>query len=288
MLFIMNKLPDAKRAAIIRALVEGNSVRSTCRITGAAKGTVLKLLGEVGAACLAYQRMAFVNLPCARIQCDEIWSFVGAKEKRATPEQKARGFGDTWTWTAICADTKLIPCWHVGRRDADEAAIFFEDLASRLANRVQLTTDGHKAYLTAVEKAFGWNGIDYAMLVKLYGDGQSREYEKRFSPAECVGAEPTPIMGAPDPAHISTSFAEASNLTMRMRNRRMTRLTNGYSKKMENHIHAVSLFMMAYNFVHVHHTLTKARRGIHTTPAMEAGVTDRVWSVDNLIALLDR
>lgn len=282
----MNKLPAAKRAAIVRALIEGNSVRSTCRITGAAKGTVLKLLREVGEKCGEYQRGAFVNLPCARIQCDEIWSFVGAKEKRATPEQKAQGFGDAWTWTAICADTKLIPCWHVGRRDADEAAIFLEDLASRLANRVQLSTDGHKAYLTAVERAFGWNGIDYAMLVKLYGDGQSREYDKRYGPAECVGAEKTPIMGIPDPAHISTSFAEASNLTMRMRNRRMTRLTNGYSKKLENHIHAVSLFMMAYNFVHVHHTLTKARRGIHTTPAMAAGVTDRVWKVEDVLAFL--
>lgn len=283
----MNKLSVAKRATVVRALIEGNSVRSTCRTTGAAKGTVLKLLGEVGAACLAYQRKVFVDLPCTRIQCDEIWSFVGAKEKRATPEQKAQGFGDTWTWTAICADTKLIPCWHVGRRDADEASIFLEDLASRLANRVQLTTDGHKAYLTAVEQAFGWSGIDYAMLVKLYGDGQSREYEKRYSPAECVGAEPMPIMGTPDPAHISTSFAEASNLTMRMRNRRMTRLTNGYSKKLENHIHAVSLFMMAYSFVHIHHTLTKANRGIHTTPAMAAGVTDRVWTIGDVLSILD-
>lgn len=282
----MNKLPPAKRAAVLRALIEGNSVRSTCRITGAAKGTVLRLLGEVGEKCGEYQRRVFVNLPSTRIQCDEIWSFVGAKEKCATPEQKAHGFGDTWTWTAICADTKLIPCWHVGRRDADEAAIFMEDLASRLANRVQLTTDGHKAYLTAVEQAFEWNGIDYAMLVKLYGDGQSREFEKRYSPAECVGAAPTPIIGTPDPAQISTSFAEASNLTMRMRNRRMTRLTNGYSKKLENHIHAVSLFMMAYNFVHVHHTLTKANRGIHTTPAIAAGVADRVWEVEHIVALL--
>lgn len=281
----MNKLLAARRAGIIRSLIEGNSVRSTCRIMGAAKGTVLKLLGEIGAKCGEYQRSAFVNLSCARIQCDEIWSFVGAKEKNVTPEKKAEGCGDAWTWTAIDADTKLILSWHVGRRDAEEARIFMDDLASRLANRVQLTTDGHKAYLTAVEGAFGWNGVDYVMLVKLYGEGPSGEAKKRYSPADCIGTVPTPITGTPDPRYVSTSFAESSNLTIRMRNRRFTRLTNGYSKKLENHIHAVSLFMMAYNFVHVHHTLTKARGGIHTTPAMAAGVTDRVWTVADIVAL---
>jgi IS1 family transposase len=282
----MNRLPATKRTAIVRALIEGNSVRSTCRITGAAKGTVLKLLAEIGQKCGEYQRSVFVNLPCTKIQCDEIWSFVGSKEKNATREMKARGCGDAWTWTAIDADTKLIPSWHVGRRDADEAHLFLEDLASRLANRVQLTSDGHKAYLTAVEDTFGWNGIDYAMLVKLYGDVVTKEAGRKYSPAECVGAEITPIMGNPDPKHVSTSYAEASNLTMRMRNRRMTRLTNGYSKKIENHIHAVSLYMMAYNFIHVHSTLTKARKGIHTTPAMAAGVSDRVWKVEDVVALL--
>jgi len=282
----MNKLPASKRAAIVRALIEGNSVRSTCRITGAAKGTVLKLLAEVGEKCAEYQRRVFVKLPCQRVQCDEIWSFVGCKERNVPRDEKGQGRGDTWTWTALCADTKLIPSWHVGRRDADEAALFMEDLASRLANRVQLSTDGHKAYLTAVEGTFGWNGVDYAMLVKIYGGPITGEATGRYSAPECIGAEKHSIMGEPDPKHISTSFVESSNLTIRMRNRRMTRLTNGYSKKLENHIHAVSLFMMAYNFVHTHHTLTKAANGVHTTPAMAAGVTDRVWKVEDVVALL--
>lgn len=201
-------------------------------------------------------------------------------------EQKGQGRGDTWTWTTICADTKLILSWHVGRRDADEAEIFMEDLASRLPSRVQLSTDGHKAYLTAVENTFGWNGVDYAMLVKIYGGPVTGEMTGRYSAPEVIAAEKHPIMGNPDPAHISTSYAESSNLTIRMRNRRMTRLTNGYSKKLENHVHAVSLYIMAYNFVHAHHTLTKGRKGIHTTPAMAAGVTNRVWKVEHVVALL--
>lgn len=280
----MNKLPSAKRAAIVRALIEGNSVRSTCRIVGAAKGTVLKLLAEIGAECEAFQDGAFVNLPCQRVQVDEIHSFVGVKEARATSEQRALGCGDTWTWTAICADTKLIPSWHVGRRNAAAGKIFIEDLASRLASRVQLTSDGHGPYLKVVGPAFGWD-VAYAMLVKLYGDAPGGE--RRYSSGECTGALKSPVIGNPDERHISTSFAEASNLTMRMRNRRMTRSTNGYSKKLENHMHAVSLFMMAYNFVHVHHTLTKGRKGVHTTPAMAAGVTDHVWKVEEVVALLD-
>ncbi|MBI5601461.1 MAG: IS1 family transposase [Gemmatimonadetes bacterium] len=283
----MNRLSPDRRAAIVRALVDGASIRAACRMTGSAKGTALRLLAEVGEACLDYQRRTLVNLPCKRIQCDEIWSFVGAKEKNTPEELRGTGErGDCWTWTAICADTKLIPCWHVGPRDAIAATIFLEDLAGRLASRVQLTTDGHRAYLSAVEQAFGWNGVDYAMLVKLYGDGLSRETSRRYSPAECVGTEITPIMGNPDPIHVSTSYAERANLTIRMSSRRYTRLTNGYSKKMQNHLWAISLHFMYYNFCRPHHTLTKANGGIHVTPAMAAGVTDRVWKVGDVLALL--
>jgi IS1 family transposase len=284
----MNKLPTSRRAAILRALIEGASVRSACRMTGAAKGTVLKLLVEVGEACADYQNRHLVQLPCRRVQCDEIWSFVGAKERSVPITQRGQGRGDVWTWTALCTESKLIACWHIGRRDADAAATFMEDLASRLANRVQLTTDGHRAYLSAVEGAFGWNGVDYAMLVKLYGSTVEniREAHRRYSPAIVIGAEPSWVMGEPDPDHVSTSFVESHNLTMRMRNRRFTRLTNGYSKKLENHMHALSLYFMAYNFVHVHHTLTKGRKGVHMTPAIAAGVADHVWKVEEIIALL--
>jgi IS1 family transposase len=254
-------------------------------MTGAAKGTVLKLLAEVGEACADYQNRHLVQLPCKTLQCDEIWSFVGAKERNVPVAERGNGRGDAWTWTAICSDTKLIPCWHIGRRDADAAATFMEDLASRLANRVQLTADGLNAYLGAVEGAFGWNGVDYAMLVKLYGQGP--EGQRRYSPPEIVGTEKNWVMGKPDADLISTSDVESHNLTMRMRNRRMTRLTNGYSKKLENHMHALSLYFMAYNFVHVHNTLTKARKGVHTTPAMAAGVTDHVWKVEEIVSLLD-
>lgn len=287
-MFSMNKLPAAKRVAVIRSLIEGNSIRSTVRMTGAAKNTVLKLLAEVGAACSEYQDKALVNLPCREIQCDEIWSFIGKKEKRLKPQERGTGRkGDCWTWTALCAQTKLIPCWHVGRRDVVAARAFVEDLASRLAHRVQLTTDGHRPYLKAVEIAFGWNGVDYAVLDKLYSHPTGApEAARRYSPSEVVGTEKTWVMGNPDMKKVSTSLVESHNLTMRMRNRRLTRLTNGYSKKLENHMHAMSLYMMAYNFVHVHHTLTKARNGIHTTPAMAAGVADHVWKVEEIVALL--
>jgi IS1 family transposase len=257
-------------------------------MTGVAKNTVLKLLAELGEACAAYQDNALVNLPCREIQCDEIWSFIGKKEKRVKDGDREAGKGDCWTWTALCAHTKLIPCWHVGRRDVVAARAFVEDLASRLAHRVQLTTDGHKPYLKAVEMAFGWNGVDYAVLDKLYSSPEpAREAARRYSPTSVVGTEKTWIMGNPDMAKVSTSLVESHNLTMRMRNRRLTRLTNGYSKKLENHMHAMSLYMMAYNFVHVHHTLTKARKGIHTTPAMAAGVTDHVWKVEEVVNLLE-
>lgn len=284
-LFSMNKLPTVRRAAVLRALIEGSSVRAACRMTGAAKGTVLKLLAEVGEACADYQNRHLVQLPCTVVQCDEIWSFVGAKERNVPVAERGTGRGDVWTWTALCSDTKLVPCWHIGRRDADAALTFMEDLASRLANRVQLTTDGHSAYLRAVEGAFGWNGADYAMLVKLYG--QAPEGQRRYSPPEILVTEKTWIMGDPDSSLVSTSFVESHNLTMRMRNRRFTRLTNAFSKKVENHMHALSLYFMAYNFVHVHGTLTKARKGIHTTPAMAAGVTDHAWKVEEIVSLLD-
>jgi IS1 family transposase len=281
----MNRLSTEKRVRILAALCEGSSINATVRQTGASKVTILKLLANVGQACLDYQRATLVNLPCKKLQADEIWSFVSAKERNVPVEEKGMGRGDVWTWTAICADTKLIPCWHLGTRDADAAALFMEDLASRLASRVQLTTDGHRAYLSAVEDAFGWARIDYAMLVKVYG--QALEGTRRYSPPELIRTEVHPIMGNPDIGHVSTSFVERQNLTMRMNMRRFTRLTNGFSKKLENHAHALSLHFMYYNFCRSHMTLTKARGGMHTTPAMAAGVADHVWNLEEVVALLD-
>lgn len=242
-------------------------------------------MAEVGEACLTYQRATLIDLPCKRLQADEVWSFVGAKERNVVPGERGQGRGDVWTWTAICADTKLVPCWHIGRRDADAAALFMEDLASRLANRVQLTTDGLKSYLSAVEGVFGWNGIDYAMLVKIYG--QAQEGTVRYSPARLLSTEKHWVTGQPIEAHVSTSFVERQNLTMRMNMRRFTRLTNGFSKKLENHKHAISLYFMNYNSCRKHQTLTEKHRGVHYTPAMEAGVTERVWRLSEVVGLLD-
>ena len=284
----MNRLSTEKRVQILYALCEGASVNATARQTGASKVTILKLLAEVGTAVLDYQQRTLVNLPCKRIQCDEIWSFVGCKEKRVARDEKGRGRGDAWTWTAICADTKIIPCWHVGTRDADAALLFMEDLASRLAHRVQLTTDGHKAYLSAVEEAFGWNGVDYAMLEKLYAHpGAAPEAARRYTPSEVVGIEKVWVMGQPDVTHVSTSYAESQNTRMRTNIRRLTRLTNGHSKKLENHVHAMSLWFMYYNFCRPHTTLTKANGGIKQTPAMAAGVADHVWKLEEVVKLLD-
>jgi IS1 family transposase len=280
----MNRLSTEKRAQILFALCEGASVNATARQTGASKVTILKLLADVGTAVLDFQRRTLVNLPCTRIQADEIWSFVGCKEKNVARDEKGRGRGDAWTWTAICADTKLIPCWHVGARDADAAKLFMEDLASRLAHRVQLTTDGHKAYLSAVEGAFGWNGVDYAMLVKIYGP--AIEGTTRYSPPPLVNIDKQWVMGAPDERHVSTSFAESQNTRMRTNIRRLTRLTNGHSKKLENHVHAMSLWFMYYNFCRPHMTLTKHSGGIKQTPAMAAGVADHVWKLAEVVALL--
>lgn len=275
----MNRLTVEKRAQVIAALVEGNSLRSVVRMTGAAMNTVLKLLADVGKACAEYQDKTFRNLPCKRIQCDEIWQFCYAKEKNVPEELRGKfGFGDVWTWVALCADTKLVPCWRIGGRNAWHAQHFMYDLASRLANRVQLTTDGHRVYLQAVEQAFG-NDVDYAMLVKLYSSDRG-EGEVRYSPAECIGTRETKIVGQPNPAHISTSFVERQNLTMRMAMRRFTRLTNAFSKKIENLQHSVALHYMWYNFVRVHKTL-------RVTPAMEAGLSNHVWSIEEIVRLLD-
>jgi IS1 family transposase len=282
----VNRLSTEKRTAILAALCEGASINSTARQTGVSKVTILKLLAELGQVCLDYQRATLVNLPCKQVQCDEVWSWVGCKEKRVPQEEKGKGRGDAWTWTAICADTKIVPCWHVGTRDATAAYFFMEDLASRLANRVQLTTDGHPPYLVAVEGAFGWNGVDYAMLVKLYG-APSDSPQRRYSPARLMSVQKKWVMGKPDDKRISTSYVERQNLTMRMNCRRLTRLTNAFSKKIENHIHAIAIYFMHYNFCRKHETLTKAAGGIHTTPAMAAGVADHVWKLEEVIALLD-
>jgi len=272
----MNKLNTEKRAQVIGCLVEGNSIRATVRMTGAAKNTVVKLLTAVGKACADYQDKVFHDLPCTKIQCDEIWSFCYSKEKNVPADHKGEwGYGDVYTWTAIDADTKLIPSYFVGRRDAQSAHAFMTDLASRLKYRVQLTTDRHKPYLQAVEDAFGGD-IDYAMLVKTYGNPQSTTDQRRYSPAECTGTEKLPICGKPDKKEVSTSYVERQNLTMRMSMRRFTRLTNGFSKKIENLEAAVGLHFMHYNFCRIHKTL-------RVTPAMEAGLTDHVWTLEELI-----
>jgi IS1 family transposase len=274
----MNRLPLNQRAQIIGMLAEGSSLRAASRLGDVSINTVTKLLVDVGAACEAYQDHALRGLKSKRIQCDEIWAFIYAKAKNV-PEQTrgAWGVGDVWTWTAIDADSKLIPSWAVGRRDAATGHAFMLDLASRLSSRVQLTTDGHKVYLEAVEGAFG---NDYAMLVKTYeGDsGKKVSAEIRYSPAQCTGTRTQKITGNPDRNHISTSYAERANLTMRMGMRRFTRLTNGFSKKVDNHKAAVALHFMHYNFARIHKTL-------RVTPAMEAGVADHVWSLEEIAGL---
>ena len=280
----MNKLPLSKRAAIIRGLVEGNSIRSVTRMVGVSKGAVLRLLVEVGEFCSIYQDHKLRNLPCKRVEADEIWGYCGAKQKNATRD----GQGDLWTYTAICADSKLVVSWLVGQRNSKNTQGFMRDVATRLANRVQLTTDGLAWYLSAVENAFGWNGTDYAQLVKTYGvPTDETERQRRYSPMECTGAIKMPVMGKPDAEKISTSFVERQNLTIRMGLRRMTRLTNGFSKKAENHAHAFAIHMMHYNFCRAHGTLTKAANGVKTTPAMACGLTDHVWTVEEVLGLMD-
>lgn len=274
----MNKLSIQKRVQILSCLVEGNSIRSTARITGTSKNTVVKLLCDLGSACAEYQDKVMRNLSCKRIQCDEIWSFCYAKEKNVPEEKKGQfGYGDIWTWTAICADTKLVPSFLVGNRDGETAKTFMDDLASRLSHKVQLTTDGNKAYLEAVEDAFGAD-IDYGMLIKIYG--LDPEKEKRYSPEKCIKAERVPITGKPDYSKISTSYVERQNLTMRMSMRRFTRLTNAFSKKVENLMHSVSIYFMYYNFGRIHSKL-------RVSPAMEAKVTDHLWSLEEIVRLAD-
>jgi IS1 family transposase len=246
-------------------------------MTGVAKNTVVKLLVALGKVCADYQDRILRNLPCKRIQCDEIWSFCYAKEKNVPKDKKGRfGYGDIWTFTAICADTKLIPTWYIGQRNIGCATDFMRDLASRLKNRVQLTTDGHRMYLEAVEDAFG-NEIDFSQLIKIYGN--TEESQKRYSPAQCIGTEKIRINGNPDNSSISTSYVERQNLTMRMNMRRFTRLTNAFSKKVENLYYAVALHFMYYNFCRIHQTL-------RVTPAMEAKVTNHIWTIEEVLGLL--
>jgi IS1 family transposase len=274
----MNKLATIKQAQIIAALVEGNSIRATCRMTGAAKGTVLKLLANVGQACSDYQNKTLRNLTCQRIQCDEIWSFCYAKEKNVPKDKQGQfGFGDVYTWTALDADTKLMVSWFVAKRDVPSAKLFMEDVAERVVNRVQLTTDGLRAYLVAVEEAFGAD-VDFSQLVKLYG-GSVDDSDIKYSSAKCTSQVKTEISGNPDMAHVSTSYVERQNLTMRMSMRRFTRLTNAFSKKIENLEHAVALHFMYYNFCRIHQTL-------RVTPAMEAKITDHVWKIEEVLNLL--
>jgi IS1 family transposase len=276
----MNNLSSKERAQILHMLCEGNSLRAVARMAGVSRNTVDKLLCDVGAACLDYQDEHLRNLPCKQVQCDEIWSFVYAKEKNIPKElQGIPGIGDVWTWTAIDADTKLVPCWHVGNRRIHDAKLFIGDLAGRLANRVQLTTDGHKPYLNAVEQHFG-DEIDYGQLVKLYGN-TNEEGIAKYRPGgdECIGVRRNVVSGNPDECCISTSYVERQNLTMRMSMRRFTRLTNAHSKKVENHMHAISLHFMFYNFARKHMSLEGR------TPAMAAGVADHVWTVEEIANL---
>jgi IS1 family transposase len=274
----MNRLSAADRVRILQLLCEGMSIRAIERTTNSSKHTITNLLVDAGKALADYQDRAFRNLPCKRIQVDEIWSFTYAKQKNVAGAKAApEGAGDTWTWTAIDADTKLVPSWLVGGRDSEYAMAFMDDLSRRLANRVQLTSDGHKAYLEAVEGAFGGD-VDYAQLVKMYGPTITAP--GRYSPAECTGIRKTTVEGKPDDAHVSTSYVERQNLTMRMHMRRFTRLTNAFSKKVENHAHSVALHFAYYNFVRVHKTL-------RMSPAMAAGVTDRLWEVSDLVAVLE-
>jgi IS1 family transposase len=274
----MNQLSTADRAKVISVLVEGNSLRATSRITGVARMTVEKLLRDMGAACTRFHDARVRNLKSQRVQCDEIWSFIGAKAKNV-PEAKRGEWGDCWTWTALDADSKLMVAYTIGPRTAAMAYDFMKDVADRLSNRIQLTTDGHKVYLNAVDYAFGID-VDYAMLEKHYGMSASGDSAAiRYSPAKFTGAKRAIITGDPNPRHISTSYVERQNLTMRMHMRRFTRLTNGFSKKIEMHAHNIALHFAYYNFCKIHQTL-------HVTPAMEAGISDHVWSLEELVALM--
>jgi IS1 family transposase len=271
----MKRLNRAEQIRIVAALVEGNSIRSTSRMTGIARNTVTKLLVDLGIASMRFHDEHVRNVPTRRLQCDEIWAYIGAKAKNVSAAKKEIGWGDVWTWVGIDADTKLVVSYLVGGRGADWATDFMKDAASRIRGRVQITTDGHKAYLTAVEEAFGAD-VDYAQLQKIYG--HSLENETRYSPATCIGCEMKEVSGRPDPKHVSTSYVERQNLTMRMHMRRFTRLTNAFSKKIDNHAYAVALHFMYCNFVRIHQTL-------RVTPAMEAGLCDHAWTIAELVEM---
>jgi IS1 family transposase len=272
----MNTLTNEDRIRVVAALVEGNSIRSTSRMTGVARNTVTKLLVDLGQACMEFHDKHVRKVTVRRLQCDEIWAYVGAKAKNVSAAKKEIGWGDVWTWVGIDADTKLVVSYLVGGRGADWAKDFMQDAASRIKNRVQITTDGHKAYLQAVEDAFGAD-VDYVQLHKIFG--ASLENEARYSPAVCIGCEMKEVSGNPDPKHVSTSYVERQNLTMRMHMRRFTRLTNGFSKKIDNHAYAVALHFMYCNFVRIHTTL-------RVTPAMEAGLSNHAWDLAELVGLL--
>jgi IS1 family transposase len=275
----MNKLPLEKRVQILSMLVEGSSMRSISRVVGVSINTVTKLLTEAGETALAYHDENVKGLNCKKIQCDEIWAFCYAKEKNVHTAKNAPTFaGDVWTWTSICADSKLICNWFVGGRDAEFAELMMNDLATRLNSRVQTTTDGHKVYMQAIEGAFGAE-IDYAQLVKMFGNAPDTA-KGRYSPSQCTGIKKTPKIGNPKDKDISTSYAERQNLTMRMSMRRFTRLTNAFSKKFESHCHALALYFLFYNFIRIH-------KSLKVSPAMAAGLTDNLWNWEDVIALID-
>lgn len=271
----MNSISQADKVRVVAALVEGNSIRATSRLTGVARNTVTKLLVDLGRACMAYHDRYVRNVRVRRLQCDEIWAYIGAKAKNVRAEKKEIRWGDVWTWVGIDADTKLVVSYLVGGRGADWAMDFMKDAESRIRGRVQITTDGHKAYLVAVEEAVGVD-VDYAQLQKIYG--ASLENETRYSPATCIGCEMKEVSGRPDPKHVSTSYVERQNLTMRMHMRRFTRLTNAFSKKLDNHAYAVALHFLYVNFVRIHQTL-------RITSAMQSGLADHAWELSELVAL---
>ena len=275
----MNKLSIKARAQMLNMLCEGSSMRSVSRLADVSINTVAKLLIDAGTYCANFHDDNVRGVTAKRVQCDEIWSFTAAKQKNvAAMKTPVEGAGDTWTWTGIDADTKLIVSWLVGGRDGEYAIAFMDDLRSRLANRVQLTTDGHKAYLQAVEGAFGGD-VDYAVLHKVYGNSPE-SFKGKYSPAECIGTQKHRIEGEPDAKHVSTSYIERSNLTMRMHNRRFTRLTNAFSKKFESHVHMVGIWSVWYNFIRIH-------KSLRITPAMAASLTNTVWSWETIVAKMD-
>lgn len=277
----MNRLPVAKRVQILSMLCEGSSMRSISRVCDVSINTVSKLLVDAGEVCAAYHDQYVRGLTCKRVQCDEVWSFCYSKQRNVKGAKAApEGAGDVWTWTALDADTKMIVSWTVGGRDPESAYTIMEDLRSRVKSKMQLTTDGLRLYLDAVQESFGHGNVDFAQLVKVFGEIPGKTAAGRYSPPPCIGAKKVRVEGAPDPAHVSTSFVERQNLNMRMGMRRFTRLTNAFSKKLENHCHALALYFVFYNFARIHKTLK-------VSPAMAAGVSDRLWSMEDIVALID-